>query len=284
MIRKIKRVVRGEAGVDGAGVHLTHVLSRHTMHDTDPLLLLDAFDATDPADYVAGFPMHPHRGIETISYVVEGSMVHRDSLGNEDAVTDGGIQWMTAGGGILHEEKLPPVKRLFGVQLWLNMKKEDKFAPPAYLAIEKDSIPEIPFDGGYVRLLAGSYEGREGHLSDYVPVNYYDVHIEPGGTFHTKVSERANITLFALVGSPTVEGESVDHFDAAILAGGDEIRIANDTEEEIAVLVFMAEPIEEPIAWWPGPIVMNTEEELKEAYDEIKAGTFIKDAIHMRRE
>lgn len=284
MIRKIKRVVRGEAGVDGAGVHLTHVLSRHTMHDTDPLLLLDAFDATDLADYVAGFPMHPHRGIETISYVVEGSMVHRDSLGNEDAVTDGGIQWMTAGGGILHEEKLPPVKRLFGVQLWLNMKKEDKFAPPAYLAIEKDSIPEIPFDGGYVRLLAGSYEGREGHLSDYVPVNYYDVHIEPGGTFHTKVSERANITLFALVGSPTVEGESVDHFDAAILAGGDEIRIANDTEEEIAVLVFMAEPIDEPIAWWPGPIVMNTEEELKEAYDEIKAGTFIKDAIHMRRE
>lgn len=284
MIRKIKRVVRGEAGVDGAGVHLTHVLSRHTMHDTDPLLLLDAFDATDPEKYVAGFPMHPHRGIETISYVVEGSMVHRDSLGNEDAVTDGGIQWMTAGGGILHEEKLPPVKRLFGVQLWLNMKKEDKFAPPAYLAIEKDSIPEIPFDGGYVRLLAGSYEGREGHLSDYVPVNYYDVHIEPGGTFHTKVSEQANITLFALVGSPTVEGEPVAHFDAAILGKGDEIRIANDTEEEIAVLVFMAEPIDEPIAWWPGPIVMNTEEELKEAYDEIKAGTFIKDAIHMRRE
>ena len=284
MIRKIKCVVRGEAGVDGAGVHLTHVLSRHTMHDTDPLLLLDAFDATDPEKYVAGFPMHPHRGIETISYVVEGSMVHRDSLGNEDAVTDGGIQWMTAGGGILHEEKLPPVKCLFGVQLWLNMKKEDKFAPPAYLAIEKDSIPEIPFDGGYVRLLAGSYEGREGHLSDYVPVNYYDVHIEPGGTFHTKVSERANITLFALVGSPTVEEEPVDHFDAAILDGGDEIRIANDTEEEIAVLVFMAEPIDEPIAWWPGPIVMNTEEELEEAYDEIKAGTFIKDAIHMRRE
>ena len=284
MIRKIKRVVRGEAGVDGAGVHLTHVLSRHTMHDTDPLLLLDAFDATDLADYVAGFPMHPHRGIETISYVVEGSMVHRDSLGNEDAVTDGGIQWMTAGGGILHEEKLPPVKRLFGVQLWLNMKKEDKFAPPAYVAIGKDAIPEIPFDGGYVRLLAGSYEGREGHLSDYVPVNYYDVHIESGGTFQTKVSERANITLFALVDSPTVEGEPVDHFDAAILGGGDEIRIANDTEEEIAVLVFMAEPIDELIAWWPGPIVMNTEEELEEAYDEIKAGTFIKDAIHMRRE
>lgn len=115
MIRKIKHTVKGEPGIDGAGVHLTHVLSRHTMNDTDPLLLLDAFDATDPEKYVAGFPMHPHRGIETISYVVEGTMVHRDSLGNEDAVTDGGIQWMTAGSGILHEEKLPPVKRLFGV-------------------------------------------------------------------------------------------------------------------------------------------------------------------------
>ena len=284
MIRKIKRVVRGEAGVDGAGVHLTHVLSRHTMHDTDPLLLLDAFDATDPADYVAGFPMHPHRGIETISYVVEGTMVHRDSLGNEDAVTNGGIQWMTAGSGILHEEKLPPVERLFGVQLWLNMKKEDKFAPPSYVAIGKDAIPEIPFGGGTLRLLAGRYKDREGHLSDYVPVDYYDVHIEPGKTFQTKVSETASVTLFALVGSPTVEGERVAHFDAAILGEGDEIRIANDTEEEIAVLVFMAEPIEEPIAWWPGPIVMNTEEELKEAYDEIEAGTFIKDAIHMSRE
>lgn len=284
MIRKIKRVVRGEAGVDGAGVHLTHVLSRHTMHDTDPLLLLDAFDATDPADYVAGFPMHPHRGIETISYVVEGTMVHRDSLGNEDAVTNGGIQWMTAGSGILHEEKLPPVERLFGVQLWLNMKKEDKFAPPAYVAVPSQSIPEIPFDGGYVRLLAGSYKGHEGHLSRYVPVDYYDVHIKPGCTFQTEVSEKVNATLFALVGSPTVEGEPVEHFDAAILEGGDEIRIANDTDEEISVLLFMAEPMDEPIAWWPGPIVMNTEEELKEAYDEIKAGTFIKDKIAMSRE
>ena len=191
---------------------------------------------------------------------------------------------MTAGSGILHEEKLPPVERLFGVQLWLNMKKEDKFAPPSYVAIGKDAIPEIPFDGGTLRLLAGRYKDREGHLSDYVPVDYYDVHIEPGCAFQTEVNDRANITLFALVGSPTVEGERVEHFDAAILEGGDEIRIANDTEEEISVLVFMAEPIEEPIAWWPGPIVMNTEEELKEAYDEIKAGTFIKDAIHMSRE
>ena len=284
MIRKMKRVVRGEAGVDGAGVHLTHVLSRHTMHDTDPLLLLDAFDATDPEKYVAGFPMHPHRGIETISYVMEGTMVHRDSLGNEDAVNGGGIQWMTAGSGILHEEKLPPVKRLFGVQLWLNMKKEDKFAPPAYVAVPSESIPEIPFDGGYVRLLAGRYNGEKGHLSEHIPVDYYDVHIAPGAVFETEVSEKVNATLFALVGSPTVEGEALAHFDAAILGEGEKIRIANDTDEEIAVLLFMAEPIEEPIAWWPGPIVMNTEEELEEAYDEIKAGTFIKDAIHMRRE
>lgn len=157
MIRKIKRVVRGKAGVDGAGVHLTHVLSRHTMHDTDPLLLLDAFDATDPADYVAGFPMHPHRGIETISYVVEGTMVHRDSLGNEDAVTGGGIQWMTAGSGILHEEKLPPVERLFGVQLWLNMKKEDKFAPPAYVAVPIVMNTEEELEEAYDEIKKGTF-------------------------------------------------------------------------------------------------------------------------------
>ena len=147
-----------------------------------------------------------------------------------------------------------------------------------------ESIPEIPFDGGKVRILAGSYEGHEGHRAPYQPVNYYDVHIEPGKTFQTKVSATASVTLFALVGSPTVEGERVEHFDAAILGEGDEVRISNDTEETICVLLFTGEPMNEPIAWWPGPIVMNTEEELEEAYDEIKAGTFIKDAIHMRRE
>lgn len=225
MNRTVKRIVEGEPGIDGAGVHLTHVLSRHTMHDSDPLLLLDAFDSTDPKHYTAGFPMHPHRGIETISYVYSGSMVHRDSLGNEDAITDGGM----------------------------------------------------------LRLLAGRYEGHEGYLSKYQAVDYYDVHIAPGKRFEIKVDENRAITLFTLIGEAEIEGQTVEHFRAAILNSGDTLVIDNKTEEENAVLVFFSEPIKEPIAWRPGPIVMNTEEELDQAFDEIKKGTFIKDAIHMNK-
>ncbi|MDY3118242.1 MAG: pirin family protein [Peptoniphilus sp.] len=283
MIRTIQRMVHGEAGVDGAGVHLKHVLNHSTVKDADPLLLLDAFDSKDPEDYVAGFPMHPHRGIETISYVVEGTMVHRDSLGNEDAVSDGGVQWMTAGSGIFHEEMIPPADHLFGVQLWLNLKKKDKFAPPAYVAIPSEDIQDIPFDGGYLRLLAGRYEGHEGHLSAYQPLDYYDVHIEPGKQFRTKVDNKASATLFALLGSPTVQGEAVTPFEAAILTEGDEIVIDNDTDEVISVLVFISEPVEEPVAWW-GPIVMNTEKELEEAFEEMRKGTFVKEEITMSRE
>lgn len=283
MNRTVKRIVEGEPGIDGAGVHLTHVLSRHTMHDSDPLLLLDAFDSTDPQHYTAGFPMHPHRGIETISYVYSGAMVHRDSLGNKDAITDGGVQWMTSGIGILHEEKLPPVKRLFGVQLWLNMKAKDKMADPAYTPIRSEEIKEIPFDGGMLRLLAGRYKSHEGYFSKYQPVDYYDVHIAPGKRFEMKVDENRAITLFTLIGEAEIEGQTVEHFRAAILNSGDTLAIDNKTEEENAVLVFISDPIKEPIAWRPGPIVMNTEEELDQAFDEIKKGTFIKDAIHMNK-
>lgn len=283
MNRTVKRIVEGEPGIDGAGVHLTHVLSRHTMHDSDPLLLLDAFDSTDPKQYTAGFPMHPHRGIETISYVYNGTMVHRDSLGNEDAISDGGVQWMTSGSGILHEEKLPPVERLFGVQLWLNMKAKDKMAEPAYTPIRSEEIKEILFDGGILRLLAGRYENHEGYISKYQAVDYYDVHIDPGKKFEMMVDENRSITLFTLIGEAEVEGERIENFRAAILNSGDTLAIDNKTREEIAVLVFISDPIKEPIAWRPGPIVMNTEEELDRAYDEIKKGTFIKDAIHMNK-
>ncbi|MDD7363146.1 MAG: pirin family protein [Peptoniphilus sp.] len=281
MIRTIQRIVEGERGIDGAGVHLEHFLSRHTMHDSDPLLLLDAFDSKNPDEYIAGFPMHPHRGIETISYVYRGTMVHRDSLGNEDPISDGGIQWMTAGSGILHEENLPPVEHLFGVQLWLNLKADEKFSKPAYTPIRSEEIEEIPFDGGYVRLLAGRYDGREGFISKHQPVDYYDVHIEPGKAFTLDVKKDASITLFTLIGGVKVGEEDVENFRAAILSEGEVLSLKNASDAEIAVLVFISELIREPIAWRPGPIVMNTEEELDEAYAEVENGTFIKDTIKM---
>lgn len=284
MNRKIKRIEKGKKGVDGAGVHLTNVLSRETMYDTDPLLLLDAFDTTDYELYKPGFPMHPHRGIETISYVYEGTMVHKDSLGNEDAVDSGGVQWMTSGSGIFHEEMLPERPRLFGVQLWLNLSKKNKWVKPEYKAISSEEIEEIKFDGGYVRLLAGNYKEHEGYQSKHVPVTYLDVHIDPDSKFELDVKDDDSITLFALIGEAYVESEKIPHFTAGITElGGDKLLIENKSKEEVSVLVFISRRFDEEIAWTPGPIVMNTQEELDTAYREVKEGTFIKDDIKMNK-
>ncbi|NVF12295.1 pirin family protein [Anaerococcus sp. AGMB00486] len=283
-MRKIIDIVKPEKGIDGAGVHLYHVLSRETMLDTDPLLLLDAFDSTDPKQYEAGFPLHPHRGIETISYVYKGTMVHKDSLGNEDAVNDGEVQWMTAGSGIFHEEMMPPVEKLYGVQLWLNLKSDDKFTVPEYFAISKDKIEEIKFDNGYLRLLAGNYKDHQGFISKHQPVNYYDIHINPNSPFELDLEDDDSITLFALIGNFTVGDKTVEKFHAGLVERkGEKILIENKTDKEIAVLAFISKRIDEPIAWTPGPIVMNTQEELDKAYEEVRNGTFIKDDIDMNK-
>ena len=155
MERKIIQQVRGFGTKDGAGVSLVRVLGNQTVQEYDPILMLDSFDSTNPDDYTAGFPMHPHRGIETISYVYRGFMTHKDSLGNEDTIGDGEVQWMTAGSGIMHEEKLLAAERILGVQLWLNLPAKDKMVPPAYHSIKNSEIEEIDFDWGKLRLLAG---------------------------------------------------------------------------------------------------------------------------------
>lgn len=283
MNRKLKEVVIGRPGVDGAGVSLVHVLSRRTLKDADPILLLDAFRSDNPDDYTAGFPMHPHRGIETISYVYKGTMVHRDSLGNEDAVNDGGVQWMTAGSGILHEEMIPERPYLLGVQLWLNLKAEDKMVDPAYHNIS--NIEEIPFDGGYVRLLAGSYKNSQGFQSKYQPVTYLDVHINPGTSFEIDLDDDDSVTLFALIGEAYVGEDLIPNFAAGLVAdGGNKLVIENKSEEEAAILFFSSKRIKEPVAWPPGPIVMNTQEEIDQAHRDLKDGTFLKEKITMDKE
>ncbi len=200
MERKISEQVTGFRTQDGAGVSLVRVLGNGTVKEYDPILMLDSFDSTNPDDYTAGFPMHPHRGIETISYVYRGQMTHKDSLGNEDTIGDGEVQWMTAGSGIMHEEKLPASERLLGVQLWLNLPAKDKMVPPAYHSIKNDEIQEIPVEGGKVRLLAGEYEGNKGYESKYLPLNYYDVHLEPGASLTIPTDENRSVMAFTLLG------------------------------------------------------------------------------------
>lgn len=277
MERKVKQQVRGVRTQDGAGVNLVRVLGHDTVHEYDPILLLDSFDSLNPDDYVAGFPMHPHRGIETISYVFRGKMTHRDSLGNEDTITDGEVQWMTAGSGILHEEKLPPSERLLGVQLWLNLPAKDKMTVPAYHSIKSNEIEEIMFEEGKLRLLAGKYEGKEGFMSQYLPFDYYDIHLNAKASISVETDSERAVMIFTLVGDAYIGDDRVREKTAAILTAGDSVRITA-SDENAQVLFISSASVKEPVAWG-GPIVMNTKEELNKAFEDLKKGTFLKDNI-----
>ena len=206
MERKIAKQVTGYRTIDGAGVNLVRVLGPNTVDEYDPILMLDSFDSTDPDDYTAGFPTHPHRGIETISYVYKGKMTHRDSLGNEDTIGDGEVQWMTAGSGIMHEERLPASERLLGVQLWLNLASKDKMVDPAYQSIKNSEIEEIDLDNGMLRLLAGKYKDKQGFISQYQPLDYYDIHVNPNSSIVIDTEEDDSIMIFTLLGNAYVAG------------------------------------------------------------------------------
>ncbi|WP_313257380.1 pirin family protein [Lacrimispora sp.] len=273
MERKIKRQVRGFRTQDGAGVNLVRVLGHETMEEYDPILMLDSFDSTNPDEYTAGFPMHPHRGIETISYVYRGQMVHRDSLGNEDSISDGEVQWMTAGSGILHEEKLPASERMLGVQLWLNLPSKDKMTAPSYHSIKNAEIEEIDFKNGKLRLLAGHYKDRKGYMGRYLPLDYYDIHLDPNASIIIDTEPNRSVMIFTLSGEITVGGELVREKTAAKLTSGDKVEIIS-TEKPAQVLFISSMPLGEPIAWG-GPIVMNTKAELQKAFADLDQGTFL---------
>ncbi|WKY44374.1 pirin family protein [Eubacteriaceae bacterium ES2] len=277
MERKIIHDIRGFGTQDGAGVNLVRVLGHDTVSDYDPILMLDSFDSTNPDDYTKGFPMHPHRGIETISYVYRGKMTHRDSLGNEDTISDGEVQWMTAGSGILHEEKLPASERLLGVQLWLNLSASDKWVPPAYHAVKNADIEEIELDGGKLRLLAGQYKDHHGYLSKYLPLDYYDIHLMPDAEFTVDTDHDSSVMLFTLLGDCTIGGQLIKEKTAVKLSAGDYIKL-KATDQPAQVLFISSKRLDESVAWG-GPIVMNTKEELDQAFTDLREGTFLKKAI-----
>ena len=277
MDRKIRRQVNGFRTQDGAGVNLVRVLGNQTVEEYDPILMLDSFDSIDPDEYTAGFPLHPHRGIETISYIYRGQMMHKDSLGNEDTISNGEVQWMTAGSGILHEEQLPASERMLGVQLWLNLPAKNKMVDPAYHSIKNDDIKEIVLENGKLRLLAGKYEDSEGYMSKNLPLDYYDIHLNPNSTFNVSVDNDRSIMVFTLVGEAYIGDELIKEKTAAKLTEGDRIEIK--TKDKNAQILFVSsEKLAEPVAWG-GPIVMNTKEELQKAFNELRQGTFLQKGI-----
>ena len=276
MLRKVIKQVKGYRTQDGAGVSLVRVLGNQTVDLYDPFLMLDAFDSTDPNDYIASFPMHPHRGIETFTFLSKGTMVHEDHLGTKAVIHDGEAQWLTAGSGAFHSEMPQPSKRMLGLQLWLNIPAKDKMkAEPFYHGVVNGEIQEFDLENGELRLLAGNYEGHQGIQGKYLPLDYYDIHLYPNSKIELDVpGENKSIMVFTLEGDAIVSGTHVDEKTAAKLGDGDQL-IIESGNQPIEIIYMASDKLNEPVAWY-GPIVMNTREELIEAYTELDSGDFIK--------
>ena len=296
-IRPIKRLIKSKPTLEGAGVHLHRAFGFGNTSEFDPFLLLDDFRNDRPEDYLAGFPWHPHRGIETITYVLAGTVEHGDSLGNKGAIAAGDVQWMTAGRGIIHQEmpKGDRDGRMHGFQLWGNLPASLKMTEPRYQEVKSADVPEIADDDGTrVRIVCGSFWGKSGPV-DRVAADpiYLDVSVPAGRrrTLPVEMTRHAFAYVFAGAGKfcnasepLAVPTEGVGWADTAPPAGaenrtlvlfdrGDEV-IVQAGDEGIRFLLVSGKPFGEPVAWY-GPIVMNTQEQLRQAFDELKRGTFL---------
>ena len=297
-LRPVKRVIQSKPTLEGAGVHLRRAFGFGNTTDFDPFLLLDDFRNDHPEDYLPGFPWHPHRGIETITYVLAGTVEHGDSMGNHGAIASGDIQWMTAGSGIIHQEmpKGDKAGRMHGFQLWANLPAAQKMKPPRYQEIKSADIPEVTDDDGtHVRLVSGKFWGKSGPVEgvEADPV-YIDVSVPPNKRKSLPVATKNNGFAYVFGGggkfcnasgpldvptetagwSTEAPHAEVDDRSLVLFGDGDEVTVQAG-EKGIRFLLVSGRPIEEPVAWY-GPIVMNTQEQLKQAYEELQSGTFLK--------
>jgi redox-sensitive bicupin YhaK (pirin superfamily) len=298
-IRPVKRVIESQPTVEGAGVKLRRAFGFGDTDETDPFLLFDDFRNDVPADYRAGFPWHPHRGIETITYVLSGTVAHGDSLGNSGTLGSGDVQWMTAGRGILHQEMPQGDERgrMHGFQLWANLPSALKMTAPRYQDIGGRDIPEVvDDDGARVRVVCGEFWGKRGPVEGVAAdPSYLDVWVPPGVRKTFPVDTRRHAFAYVFEGSgsfrdaspprgvlteksgpvETVVRERTGNRSLVLFDAGDEVTVQAG-DEGIRFLLVSGKPIEEPVAWY-GPIVMNTKAELVQAYEELRAGTFIQE-------
>ncbi len=296
--RKILKVIKSKPTIEGAGVHLNRVFGFSEVTDFDPFLLLDDFRSNDPRTYLPGFPWHPHRGIETITYVLSGTVEHGDSMGNKGAIRAGDVQWMTAGSGIIHQEMPKGDDRgaMGGFQLWANLPASHKMMEPCYREVKHSQIPEITVESGVsVRIISGNVDGTEGPVRGIITdPEYLDVTVGPGKKFTRLTPPGRTVIAYCIEGrgifcqaeNPfdyAIEGTNYfdmarDHFisDGSLVVFDDGEQVTVSTEERpVRFLLISGKPIREPVAWY-GPIVMNTREELQTAFEEYSNGTFIK--------
>lgn len=277
-LRPVARIVTGRPAVDGAGVKLVRVFGFHDTKAFDPFLMLDAFDASDPNDYVRGFPWHPHRGIETVTYLLEGAIDHGDSLGNHGVIGEGECQWMTAGSGIIHQEMPQASPRMKGAQLWVNLPAKHKMTAPKYGDIRRDAIPIVSEESATIRVIGGTYAGQKGAFQgDFVDVLYLDVTVSQGAEWTLETDPNQTLFVYLLEGEARFDpgsDETVSSHHAVLFARGDRLWV-KAALGGVRFLLLCGSPLKEPIAWG-GPIVMNTEDELAQAYRELENNTFIK--------
>jgi quercetin 2,3-dioxygenase len=297
-IRPVKRVLQAKDTVEGAGVRLKRAFGFGDTEEFDPFLLFDDFRNERPEDFLKGFPWHPHRGIETITYVLAGTVEHGDSLGNSGNLRAGDVQWMTAGSGIMHQEmpKGDPRGRMHGFQLWANLPASLKMTAPRYQDVLSDAIPEITEDDGtHVRVVCGEFWGKKGPVEGVAAdPRYLDVSVPPGKRKVLPVETERHAFAYVFAGSGTFRDASAprqvltegvgDGGEATYAQTGDRSLVVFDRGDEVVVqagdegirfLLVSGKPIEEPVAWY-GPIVMNTKDELRQAWTELRDGTFIK--------
>jgi redox-sensitive bicupin YhaK (pirin superfamily) len=297
-IRKIKKVYKGKPTLEGAGVRLRRLFGYYHVPQLDPFLLLDDFSSTIQEDFIKGFPWHPHRGIETITYVLEGRVEHQDSLGNDGIIGGGDVQWMTAGSGIIHQE-MPQGDSGAGVQgfqLWANLPASEKMMNPRYRDVNKEVIPEAILETGVrIKVISGKVGQIEGPVRDIViEPEYLDVEIPLGVTFKHQVKPDHTVLAYIFQGAGyfddnrdcyAFEVEGGNYFDmerdclisagkVVLFSEGEEVHISSE-KEDLRLLLISGKPLREPVAWH-GPIVMNHREELRSAFEEYQKGTFIK--------
>jgi redox-sensitive bicupin YhaK (pirin superfamily) len=275
MERKVEKILERQPTIEGAGVRLKRVLGNDKNSTVDPFLLLDHFGSDNHKDYIKGFPWHPHRGIETVTYMWTGEVVHGDSMGHKGVIKSGDLQWMTAGSGIIHQEMPQKYAGLMqGFQLWVNLPAKKKMIDPKYRGIEKEQIPIVQKNGMTIKVIAGKIDVVEGPVCDLaIDIEYFDVELPENKTFEHASNRNNTVFAYVVDGSIEVNEKTISMGQCAVFGEGELVKIGSKSGAHF--LFVSGEPLNEPVAWG-GPIVMNTEEELEKAYDELDEGTFIK--------
>ena len=276
-MRLIQTIIHGQATSDGAGVQLRRYIGTSEIRNLDPFLMLDVFSTDKPQDYIGGFPPHPHRGFETVTYLIDGKMRHQDNAGNQGVIVPGGVQWMTAGRGIIHSEMPEQTNGLLkGFQLWINLPASHKMTPPKYQDFAPEAVPiEQTKTGGQIRVIAGKTQaGTEGPVKNtLVYPTFFDIQLTPTESFNHSLAENDQTFVFVLEGQISIGDRTLKSGELAILTQGSQVSLQNTFKHNSRLILVSGQPIKEPIVQ-RGPFVMNTQAEIEQAFNDYQQGNF----------